>query len=132
MAFSAAAVLLVVGLFQESMFPPAPRVPLPRPAANAPVAAVNNNRVAMGRLSEKTLTAAGDIVEAGYQPEGEHDPVVRIFAFAEPGKAPSVPGPLLRAPLGTTVRLTLRNRSDSAVMVGGLRPSMARGQDTVH
>jgi FtsP/CotA-like multicopper oxidase with cupredoxin domain len=64
--------------------------------------------------------------------EGEHDPVVRILAFAEPGKPPVVPGPLLRAPLGTTVRLSLRNRSDSAVMLGGLRPSMLAGRDTVH
>ena len=58
--------------------------------------------------------------------------MVRVLAFAEPGKAPSVPGPLLRAPVGTTVRLTLRNRSDSAVMLGGLRRSMPAGRDTVH
>src|SRR6188508_563501 len=92
MAFPAVAAFLAVGLLQESMFPPAPRVPLPHPAANAAIAAVNNNRVAMGegRLSGKTLTVALDIVEAGYQPEGEHDPVVRIFAFAEPGKGPVV------------------------------------------
>ena len=131
MAFPAAAAFLVVGLLQESMFPPAARVPLPHPAARAPIAAVNDNRVAMGRLAGKTLTVALDIVEAGYQPEGEHDPVVRIFAFAEPGKAPTVPGPLLRAPVGTTVRLTVHNRTDSALFMSGLRRSMPAGQDTV-
>ncbi len=51
-----------------------------------------------------TLTLSLDIVEAAYQAEGEHDPVVRVLAFAETGKAPQVPGPLLRAPLGTVVR----------------------------
>src|SRR4051794_28975537 len=131
MALSAAAVLLVVGVLQESMVPPAPRAALPRPVANAPVAAVNNNRVPMGRFTGKTLVAALDIVEAAYQPEGEHDPVVRILAFAEPGKAPSVPGPLLRAPVGTMVRLTVRNRTDSALTLGGLRRSMRAEQDTV-
>jgi len=131
MAFSAAAAFLVVGFLQESMAPPARRVPLPRPSANAPIAAVNNNRVAMGRMTGKTLIAALDIVEAGYQPDGEHDPVVRILAFAEPGKAPVVPGPLLRAPVGTTVRLTIHNRSDSAVVLGGLRRSMRTDNDTV-
>jgi FtsP/CotA-like multicopper oxidase with cupredoxin domain len=131
MALPAFAVLLVVGLLQESMVPPEPRVPLPRPAANARVAAVNDNRHPMGRLSGRTLIAELEIVEAAYQPEGEHDPVVRILAFAEPGKAPTVPGPLLRAPVGTTVRLTVRNRSDSAVMLGGLRRSMDAAKDTV-
>ena len=43
--------------------------------------------------------------------------MVRALAFAESGKAPAVPGPLLRAPVGTTVRLTLRNRSDSALFM---------------
>ena len=131
MAFSAAAAFHVVGLLQESMVAPAPRAPLPRPVANARIASVNDNRAAMGRLAGKTLTAALDIVESAYQPEGEHDPVVRIFAFAEPGKAPSVPGPLLRAPVGTTVRLTIHNRTDSALFVSGLRPSRPADKDTV-
>src|SRR5215212_5323157 len=117
---------------QESVVPPAPRLPLPRPVVNAPLARVNDNRRPAGSLSGKTLTLSLDIVEAAYQPEGEHDPVVRILAFAESGKAPEVPGPLLRAPVGTTVRLTLRNRSDSAVMLGGLRPWMPTDRDTVH
>ena len=47
------------------------------------------------------------------------------------GKAPQVPGPLLRAPVGTTVRLTLRNRSDSALMLSGFRPSLQASDDTL-
>jgi FtsP/CotA-like multicopper oxidase with cupredoxin domain len=117
---------------QESVVPPPERVPLPRPVANAPIARVNDNRRPAGTLSGGTLTLSLDIVEAGYQPEGEHDPVVRVLAFAESGKAPQVPGPLLRAPVGTMVRLTLHNHSDSAVMVGGLRRSLPADRDTVH
>ena len=117
---------------QESVLPPPPRLALPRPLASAPIAQVNDNRRPAGTLANGTLTLALDIVEAGYQPEGDHDPVVRVLAFAEAGKAPSVPGPLLRAPLGTTVKLTIRNRSDSAVMLGGLRHSMPADRDTVH
>src|SRR5512133_1059545 len=117
---------------QESVMPPAPRFPLPRPVANAPMARVNDNRHAAGSLSGGTLTVSLDIVEAAYQPEGEHDPVVRVLAFAESGKTPQVPGPLLRAPVGTTVRLTVRNRSDSAVMLSGLRRSLPADRDTVH
>jgi FtsP/CotA-like multicopper oxidase with cupredoxin domain len=134
MAFPVLAAVLfaTAPLLQESVVPPAPRVALPRPVANAPMARVNNNRRPAGSLSGGTLTLSLDIVEAAYQPEGEHDPVVRALAFAESGKAPEVPGPLLRAPVGTTVRLTVRNRSDSAVMLGGLRRSMPTDRDTVH
>ena len=134
MAFPMLAALLVASavLPQESVVPPAPREPLPRPVANAPLAHVNDNRRPAGTLSGGTLTLSLDIVEAGFQAEGEHDPVVRVLAFAESGKAPQVPGPLLRAPVGTTVRLTVRNRSDSAVMLGGLRHSMPANRDTLH
>ncbi|HSE50859.1 MAG TPA: hypothetical protein VLB00_01630, partial [Gemmatimonadales bacterium] len=122
MALSLLTALVVASapLLQESVVPPPPRVPLPRPVAGAPIARVNDNRRPAGTLSGGTLTLALDIVEAALQAEGEHDPVVRALAFAEPGKAPEVPGPLLRAPVGTMVKLTLRNRSDSAIMLGGL------------
>ena len=128
----AALLFASASLLQESVVPPAPRLALPRPVANAPMAQANDNQRRAGTLAGGTLTLALDVVEAAYQPEGEHDPVVRVLAFAEPGKAPVVPGPLLRAPVGTTVRLTLRNRSDSAVMLSGLRHSMPADRDTVH
>ncbi|HEU4701598.1 MAG TPA: multicopper oxidase domain-containing protein, partial [Conexibacter sp.] len=96
------------------------------------MAAINQNVVPAGRLAGATLTVALDVVDAAWQAEGLADPVVRVLALAEPGKAPQVPGPLLRAPAGTTVRLTLRNRSDSAVMLSGFRPAMKAADDTVH
>jgi FtsP/CotA-like multicopper oxidase with cupredoxin domain len=127
------AVLLVAApLLQDALVMPPPRRPLPRPVATAALATVNHNRVPAGRLVKSTLSLTLDVVEAGWQPEGPADPVVRILALAEPGKAPQVPGPLLRAPVGTTVRLTLRNRSDSAVMMSGFRQSLAAKDDTVH
>jgi manganese oxidase len=134
MALPLLAALLVASatLPQESVVPPAPREPLPRPVANAPLTLVNDNRRPAGTLSAGTLTLSLDIVEGAFQAEGEHDPVVRILAFAESGKAPQVPAPLLRAPVGTTVRLTVRNRSDSALFLSGLRYSMPADRDTLH
>jgi FtsP/CotA-like multicopper oxidase with cupredoxin domain len=126
----AALTLLGAPLLQESVMAPPPRGRLPRPVANAPIMQVNQNRVAAGTLSGNTLTLSLDVVEAGFQAEGDHDPVVRALAFAEPGKAPVVPGPLLRAPLGTTVELTLRNRSDSGLVFGGFRRTIAAETDT--
>ncbi|HZI29546.1 MAG TPA: multicopper oxidase domain-containing protein [Gemmatimonadaceae bacterium] len=132
MAFPVLVALFLAVPAQESVVAPPPRIPLPRPDANAPMAQVNDNRTPAGRIEGMTLTLALDVVEAAWQPEGAHDPIVRVLAFAEPGKAPTIPGPLLRAPVGTTVRLTVRNKSDSAVMLGGLRHALPLSQDTVH
>jgi FtsP/CotA-like multicopper oxidase with cupredoxin domain len=126
-----AALLVALPLLQDAITPTPQRLPLPRPVANAPLAAINDNRVPAGRLVKGTLTVAFDIVEAAWQPEGPDDPVVRVLALAEPGKAPQVPGPLLRAPAGTQVRLTLRNRSDTALTFGGFRLALPAAQDTV-
>jgi FtsP/CotA-like multicopper oxidase with cupredoxin domain len=119
-------------LLQDAIVAPPPRVPLPRPAAGAPMAVINQNRIPAGTLRNGTLTIALDVVEAAWQAEGPEDPVVPVLALAERGKAPQVPGPLLRAPQGTTVKLTLRNRSDSAVMLSGFRYSLAAEHDTLH
>ena len=91
-----AVLAIAVPLLQDAVIPPPPRLPLPRPAAGAPLAAVNQNLVAAGRRSHDTLVLALDVVEAAYQPEGAEDPVVRILALAERGKTPQVPGNLFR------------------------------------
>src|ERR1041385_3975627 len=109
------AMMLAVPLPQQpailpSVVPGPSRRPLPRPVANAALATVNQNRVPAGAFTGRTLSLALDVVEAAYQPEGPNDPVVRILAFAEPGKAPQVPGPLLRAPLGKIGRASCRER----------------------
>jgi FtsP/CotA-like multicopper oxidase with cupredoxin domain len=108
-----------------------PRVPLPRASATAARAVVHQNRTPAGQQRGTVLRVEMDVVEAAWRPEGADDPEVPIVAFAERGKAPSVPGPLLRVPLGTEVMLSLRNRSDSAIVVGGLRSGSALGPDTV-
>ncbi len=127
-----AAFLITTPLLQDAIVASPPRRPLPRPVANAPMVAVNQNRVPAGTNSNGTLTLALDIVEAAWQAEGPGDPVVRILALAERGKTPQVPGPMLRADVGTRVRLSLRNRSDSAVMMSGFRQSLSAQDDTVH
>lgn len=123
--------IFLVPLAQDAIVAPPPRLPLPRPVANAPLASVNDNRAPAGTLIGNTLTLGLDIVEAAWQAEGPDDPVVRILALAEPGKSPQVPGPMLRAAAGTTVRLTLRNRADVAVTMGGLRHALPEADDTL-
>ena len=127
-----AMIWITTPLLQDAIVKPPPRLPLPRPVANAPIVDINQNRIAAGGLDKGTLTVALDIVEAAWRAEGPEDPVVRVLALAERGKKPQVPGPMLRGEVGTRVKLSLRNRSDSAIMMSGFRQSLREADDTLH
>ncbi len=129
MILTTAAVLGVV--LNAQLLATLPRLPLPKPAVGAVRSVANTNRVPAGQLRGGTLYLELDVLESAWKPEGENDPEVPILAFAERGKAPSVPGPLVRVPQGTPVVVTLRNRSDTALVIGGLRPALPEGSDTV-
>ncbi len=81
--------------------PPAPHTP--------PVIIANDNRVPAGMLRDGALTLDLDVVMGRWYPEGTAGPFVDVPAFAEPGKAPTIPAPLIRVPAGTHVRLVIRN-----------------------
>ena len=116
---------------QAQIVAPLPRVPLPKPAPNVARAVVHSNRIASGRLVGNTLRLELDVLESAWKPEGNDDPEVPVLAFAERGSTPRVPGPMVRVRRGTNVWLTLRNRSDSALVIGGLRPGSGLAVDTV-
>jgi manganese oxidase len=82
--------------------------------------AANDNRVAAGRLDGDTLALALEVSRATWKPRGPGDPGIDIDAFAEAGKAPSIPGPLVRVRSGTVIRVTLTNRLQKPVIVRGL------------
>jgi manganese oxidase len=108
-----------------------PRVPLPRPAATAQRVAVHQNSAAAGTRVGRRLDLSLDVVEGAWRPEGSDDAEVPILAFAEAGKSPLVPGPMIRVPQGTEVAMTLRNRSDSALVIRGLRPGAGLAEDSI-
>lgn len=108
-----------------------PRVPLPKAAPGVARTVTHSNRTPAGALSGNTLRVSIDVLESAWKPEGNDDPEVPILAFAERGKSPSVPGPLIRVPVGTEIVLSLHNASDSAVVIGGLRPGVGVSADTV-
>ena len=86
----------------------------------APVLA-NDNRRPAGRLAGGTLTVHLEAREGVWRPEGSDlPPGFAIEAFAEAGGPLLSPGPLLRVPMGTEVRATLRNRLTRPLLVRGL------------
>jgi len=129
MLLSAAALLGII--VNAQLVAAMPRIPLPTPAPGVARAAVHQNLMPAGRITGGTLRLELDIVESAWKAEGPDDPEVPILAFAERGKAPLVPGPLVRVPQGTSMLVLLRNRTDSALVIGGLRPGLATDADTV-
>jgi len=86
----------------------------------APRAVANDNRVAAGTRMGGVLTVRLVARQAAWHPDGSRGCGLRVNAFAEEGKPARVPGPLIRVPVGTEVRVILRNALDEAVRIRGL------------
>src|SRR3954454_23129497 len=93
---SMVSLLATVLVVQAQLVAATPRTPLPKPSPNAAVASAQWNEKPSGSLRARELTLAIDVVNARWKPDGENDPELPILAFAEAGKAPTVPGPLVR------------------------------------
>jgi len=128
-----AAVIGAVALaLQVQIAAPPPRLPLPKPALGAIRVSNHGNTTPAGALNGKVLTVSLDVVTGAWRPEGDTDPEVPILAFAEAGKGPVNPGPLIRVRQGTEIQLTLSNRTDSSLVINGLRPGVSTATDSVH
>jgi len=92
----------------------------------------NDNRVPAGRLRDGVLTIRLVVRMARWYPEANDGPWTNVAAFAEEGRAPEVPGPLIRVPRGTTIALTVRNAlADSTVFVHGFTTKPTAANDSV-
>jgi FtsP/CotA-like multicopper oxidase with cupredoxin domain len=91
-----------------------------RPHVAPPQRAVaNDNRRPAGRMVGDTLMLRLTVTPAPWHILGEHEPAFTVLAFAEEGKRPTIPGPLIRVRVGTPVRVTLRNPLDVTLTVRG-------------
>jgi len=74
-----------------------------------PVVQPNPNVERAGVLRHGVLTVTLDAKESGFRIHGPNRPATPIEAFSEPGREPQMPGPLVRVPVGTEIRLSVRN-----------------------
>jgi len=95
---------------------------LARGRGNAlPVVEANDNRKPAGVLKNDTLRINLVVQMARWYPEALNGPYADVAALGEEGKTPTVPGPLIRVPAGTTIVATIRNSlSDSAAIIRGM------------
>ena len=104
-----------------------------QPASPLPRIATNDNRVAAGVLRDGVLSVKLQIQRGEWHPDRDSDPGIPVLAFGEEGKPLQIPGPLIRVPKGTEVRATIRNTSDSTIVVQGFAaPNAAAGVDSIY
>lgn len=104
----------------------------PGVASDLPRIVPNDNRASAGRLTDGVLDINLEIVRADWRVETPEGPGLRVAAIAEKGKAPSVPGPMIRVETGTAIRATITNTlSEYPVTVFGLHRRPAEAADSL-
>lgn len=82
--------------------------------------APNDNAHRAGRLEHGVLTVSLEARTGEWRPEESAGPTYAVAAFSVAGGPLQTPGPLLRAPVGTEVRVTMHNALAVPMWVYGL------------
>ena len=88
--------------------------------ATPPEAAANDNRAPAGTYIGDTLVLRLTATTAVWHFVGDSNPPLTVAAFAEEGKAPTIPAPLIRVRTGTPIHVTIENTFDDTLIVRGL------------
>jgi manganese oxidase len=83
-------------------------------------ALLNDNRTPAGTLRGDVLTIHLEARDGDWHPDGDARPGVSVRAFGEVGGRPSIPGPLIRVPLGTEIHASMTNHLSHTLVVRGL------------
>lgn len=82
--------------------------------------APNDNTHRAGRLDNGVLTVSLEARTGEWRPEESEGPAIPVAAFAVTGGSLQTPGPLLRVPVGTELRVTMHNALAVPMWVYGL------------
>jgi manganese oxidase len=91
----------------------------------------NDNRVVAGMLASGVLRLRLGARTGRWYPDGNDGPSLVMPMFAEAGRPPRNPGPLIRVTSGTTIRVSIRNALDSTLVVYGLMTRPGSATDTI-
>ncbi len=84
-------------------------------------ATTNDHREIAGDLRDGEYTLALELRRTTWRPNAPSELDVDVAAFAQAGRPASVPGPLIRVPAGTRLRITIRNTLAQRATVHGLQ-----------
>lgn len=85
-----------------------------------PEIAYHDNAVAAGHLRNGELAVAFEVRRGTWRLNGPDRPGTPILAFAEPGGPLLLPGPMIRVPVGTRLKVTVTNTTDSVLVLRGI------------
>jgi manganese oxidase len=86
----------------------------------APTAVANDNRTPAGTMVGDTLLLRLVVGFVAWHIHDETDGAFSVLAFAEEGKPPTIPGPLIRVAAGTPIHVAVRNPLTDSLIVHGL------------
>lgn len=116
---SAIAAIAALAASRTSVPPVANRADLLHRIAAGPVSG-NDNRTPAGRYVGDTLVLRLTVATVAWHFVGDSNPALTVAAFAEEGKTPTIPAPLIRATAGTPIHVVIRNSFDDTLIVRGL------------
>ena len=113
---------------------------LATPHGDEGLAVPNDNRTPAGALREGTLELRLEARQVAWSPDNDVSRTIAVLAFAETGRPPQIPGPLIRVPQGTEVRIAVHNSIPESAHVGlppnrqreGVTSALAGPELTVH
>ncbi len=94
-----------------------------------PSISVNDNRVPAGRFDSAVLTLHLELREGLWHPEAPDGRAIDVYSFAEEGHEPQTPGPLIRVPQGTELRVSVHNLLAVAAFIHGLHQHPGKPDD---
>jgi FtsP/CotA-like multicopper oxidase with cupredoxin domain len=96
-----------------------------------PVAALNDNTRPAGQLSYGILTVRLELRAARWYPDSRTADFIRVYCFAEEGREPQDPGPLLRVEEGTEIQASLHNFLPVTATIHGLHSRPGNIDDAI-
>ena len=91
----------------------------------------NDNRIAGGHLDNGVLTLNLEARDGRWYPDGDSAPSLVMQMFAEAGRPPQNPGPMIRVPAGTRIQLSVRSTLRDSLVLYGMHTRPGTSADTI-
>ena len=91
----------------------------------------NDNDLPAGTFANGILTLRLEVIRGEWRFLGDDRPGVEVLAFREIGRDPENPGPLIRVPLGTEIRVLVSNPLGETLVLHGLAARRVADMDSL-